>query len=70
MNSQTRYASAAQVIVSDQPVTPPRTEADLSRVFATVNGVNITSRDIEQSLLPLIFQVQQQVYAFASRTSI
>ena len=53
---------AAQVTVSDEPVTPPRTEEDLSRVYATVNNVNITSRDIEQGLLPLIFQVQQQVY--------
>ena len=55
---------ASQVEVSDQLVTPPTTEEDLSRVFATINGVNITSRDIEESLLPLIFQVQQQVYAF------
>lgn len=54
---------AAQVTVSEQQVTPPTTEADLSRVFATVNGENITSRDIEESLLPLIFRVQQQVYA-------
>ena len=53
----------AQVDVSDQPVTPPTTEADLERVFATVNGVNITSRDIEESLLPLIFNVQKRVYA-------
>ena len=53
----------AQVNVSDQPVTPPRTEADLERVFATLNGVNITSRDIEESLLPLIFNVQKRVYA-------
>ncbi|HJS23527.1 MAG TPA: hypothetical protein VJ751_04090 [Pyrinomonadaceae bacterium] len=58
---------AAQVVVSDQQVTPPANEADLARVFATVNGVNITSLDIEQSLLPLIFQVQQQVYAIRKR---
>ncbi len=54
---------AAQVTVSEQPVTPPANEADLSRVFATINGVNITSRDIEESLRPLILRVQQQVYA-------
>ena len=54
---------AAQITFSDQPVTPPANEADLDRVFAIVNGVNITSRDVEQSLLPLIFRVQQQVYA-------
>lgn len=53
---------AAQVSVFEEPVTPPTIEADLSRVYATVNGVNITSRDIEEALLPLIFQVQQQVY--------
>ena len=29
----------SQVKVSEQPVTPPTTEADLERVFATVNGV-------------------------------
>jgi hypothetical protein len=55
---------AAQVTVSEQPVTPPTSEADLERVFATVNGASITSRDVEQSLLPLIFRVQQQVYTF------
>ena len=53
----------AQVSVSDQPVTPPENEADLGRVFATLDGVNITSHDIEESLLPLIFRVQKQVYA-------
>lgn len=58
---------AAQVTLSDTPVTPPRNEADLSRVYATVNGVDITSGDIEQSLLPLIFQVQQQVYTLRKK---
>jgi hypothetical protein len=53
----------AQVEVSDQPVTPPQTEADLDRVYAKINGVNITSRDVEESLLPLISRVQKQVYA-------
>lgn len=53
----------AQVNVSDRPVTPPRTEADLERVFATINGVNITSRDVEERLIPLIFNVQKRVYA-------
>jgi len=60
------FASAlrdgAAIAITDQQITPPTTEAELARVFATVNGVNITSRDIEESLLPLIFQVQQQVY--------
>jgi hypothetical protein len=59
----TALRGAAKIDISEQLVTPPANEADLTRVFATVNGVNITSRDIEQSLLPLIFRVQQQVYA-------
>ena len=54
---------AARVEVAEQQVTPPANEEDLARVFATVNGANITSLDIEQSLLPLIYQVQKQVYA-------
>jgi hypothetical protein len=55
--------AGAKITVANQQVTPPTNEAELARVFANVNGVNITSSDIETSLLPLIFQVQQQVYA-------
>ena len=43
--------------------TPPANVAELERVFATVNGKEITSRDIERSLLPLIRTVQEKVYA-------
>jgi hypothetical protein len=66
-----QYANAlravAQITVSNPRVTPPENEEDLARVFATVNGVNITSKDIEESLLPLIFTVQQQVYQIRKR---
>jgi hypothetical protein len=55
--------AGAQISVSNERVTPPANEAELSRIFATVNGVNITSLDIEQALRPLILRVQQQVYA-------
>lgn len=54
--------SRAKITVSNAAVTPPANEVELSRVFATVNGVNITSRDIEQGLRPLILRVQQRVY--------
>ena len=57
----------ARISIADQQVTPPTSEAELERVFATVNDVNITSRDIEQSLLPLIASVQQQVYTLRKR---
>lgn len=59
--------ATAKIAAANQPVTPPTSEAELARVFANVNGVNITSSDIETSLLPLIFQVQQQVYALRKR---
>jgi hypothetical protein len=57
----------AKIEIVNQQVTPPTNEAELGRVFAIVNGVNITSSDIETSLLPLIFQVQQQVYTLIKR---
>ena len=54
--------TAAQVKVNVQAAAPPATPADRARVFATVNGRNITSGDIEDSLTPLIASVQEQVY--------
>jgi protein-disulfide isomerase len=54
--------SAANLVVVNPNVTPPANEEELDRVFVTVNGRRITSRDIEESLLALIFRVQQQVY--------
>jgi protein-disulfide isomerase len=41
---------------------PPRSEAERARVLATVNGERITSGDIEDSLRPMIFSVQEQLY--------
>lgn len=58
---------AGRVSVAEQQVTPPTNAADLERIYATVNGATITSLDIEQSLLPLIFQVQKQVYELRKR---
>lgn len=42
--------------------TPPRNEVERARVRAIVNGERITSGDIEDSLRPLIFSVQEQLY--------
>jgi protein-disulfide isomerase len=52
----------AQLKILDTNVTPPRDETARKRVFATLNGQSITSADIEESLRPLIFEVQEQVY--------
>lgn len=42
--------------------TPPRDEAERARVLAIVNGERITSGDIEDSLKPFVFDVQERVY--------
>lgn len=55
-----RAANEVKLLVTE--VTPPATQADRARVLATIKGEPITSADIESSLLPMIFDVQQQVY--------
>jgi len=55
-----RLRTAAQVKVLAKPSAG---DADRARVLADVNGKKITAGDIETSLLPLIFSVQEQVYA-------
>jgi protein-disulfide isomerase len=58
-----RLRAAAQVKVLAKPTAPPASDADRARVLADVNGKKITAGDIETSLQPLIFSVQEQVYA-------
>lgn len=58
-----RLRSAAQVKVLAKPTAPALTNADRARVLAVVNNKQITMGDIEDSLRPLIFNVQEQVYA-------
>ena len=58
-----RLRATAQVKVLAKPTAPPASEADRARVMATVNDKQITLGDIETSLRPLIFNVQQEVYA-------
>ena len=58
-----RLRTGAEVKVLAKPSTPPASDADRARVLAVVNGKQITAGDIENSLLPLIFSVQEQVYA-------
>ena len=58
-----RLRSTAQVKVLGKPSSAPATGADRARVLAIVNDKQITQGDVETSLRPLIFSVQQQVYA-------
>lgn len=55
-----RAQSDVKVLVQD--VTPPASDADLARVFATVNGENITSANVEDALKPLLFELQERIY--------
>ena len=57
-----RLRAAAQVKVLAKPA-PLATTADRARVLATFNDKQITMGDIEDSLRPLIFNVQEEVYA-------
>jgi protein-disulfide isomerase len=62
-----RLRAAAQVKVIAKPTAPALTTADRTRVLAVVNDKQITMGDIETSLRPLIFNVQEQVYALRSQ---
>jgi len=54
-----RSAIDTRVLIQDAP---PLSKTDSDRVLAIVNGERITSGHIEDSLRPLIFNVQEQVY--------
>jgi protein-disulfide isomerase len=55
-----RATNEVKVLVTE--VTPSRTPADRARVVATIKGEKLTAGEVEDSLLPLIFDVQEQVY--------
>ena len=58
----TALRAVANVKILIPNVTPPATEQALNRVLATVGGRQFTSRDVEEALKPLIYEVQRQVY--------
>lgn len=62
---QLRAGADLKVIVKE--ATPPDTRADRDRVFATLNGQNITSANIEDTLQPLLIQAQKQIYTLRKR---
>jgi protein-disulfide isomerase len=57
-----RLRASADVKLLVENVTPPANEAERARVLATINGARITSGAIEDSLRPLIFESQEQIY--------
>ncbi len=54
--------AASSTVVRVPQATAPRNESERAQVLAIINGENITSGDVEDSLKPLIFDVQEQVY--------
>jgi protein-disulfide isomerase len=54
--------AASNTVVKVPQAAPPRNNAERAQILATVNGENITSGDVEDSLQPLIFEVPEQVY--------
>ncbi len=55
-----RTASETKIYIAE--FTPPRNEAERAVLLATVNGEKITSADVEDSLKPIVFDVQTKVY--------
>jgi len=62
-----RLRAAAHIKRLVAEATPPASVAERARVFAIVNDHPITSAEIEDALRPLVFSVQEQVYALRRR---
>ena len=54
--------AASQTVVKVAQAGPAKTDAERAQVLATINGAAITAGDVEDSLKPLILDVQQKVY--------
>ncbi|MFN2598151.1 MAG: thioredoxin domain-containing protein, partial [Pyrinomonadaceae bacterium] len=59
--------ATGQVTRNVAAATPPAGAAERARVFAHVNGAPVTSAMVEDSLKPLVFNVQQQIYQLRQR---
>lgn len=54
--------AASNTIVKIPLAMPPRNDSERALILATINNENIILGDVEDSLQPLIFDVQEQVY--------
>jgi hypothetical protein len=59
--------AAASTVVHVPQALPSRNAAERALILATVNGEKITSGDVEDSLKPLISDVQEQVYTLRKK---
>ncbi|HET9529633.1 MAG TPA: thioredoxin domain-containing protein [Blastocatellia bacterium] len=62
-----RLRAASQVKILVETATPPESDADRARVFATIDGDPVTSADVEDALKPLIFEAQEQIYGLRKK---
>ena len=62
-----RLRAAADLKFLVDTATPPAQPSDRQRLFATFSNQQITSADIEDSLQPVIFKVQEQMYELRRR---
>lgn len=62
-----RLRVAADLKLLVDTATPPAKPSDRQRLFATFNNQQITSADIEDSLQPVTFKVQEQMYELRRR---
>lgn len=53
--------AVAQVKIMSETLLPPEKVSDHARVIATINGQSLTLSKVEEQLLPLIYQVQEQI---------
>jgi protein-disulfide isomerase len=54
--------TVSNTVVKVPQAAPPRNDSDRAQVLAIVNSEDVTAGEIEDSLQPLIFDVQEQVY--------
>ena len=57
-----RLRAAANVKILIPNAAPPKNDAERARVLAVVNGEQLTSGQLEDSLQPLIYNVQESIY--------
>ncbi|HEV7902209.1 MAG TPA: thioredoxin domain-containing protein [Pyrinomonadaceae bacterium] len=57
-----KLRTAANVKILVPNAAPPRTDAERARVIAVVNGEQLTAGQIEESLKPLVYNVQERAY--------
>lgn len=62
-----RLRAAAHIKMVREKLSPPENETERARVVATINDQPITLGQLEDQLLPLIYNVQEQLYGIRKK---